>query len=88
MLCEGRLLSMTFCDLEELDPASLARLSTVLMWLPRASATHARSSTRHASTHSKQLLNRQAYGRRSASGVVHFSLQSLRPRAHPAELHL
>ncbi|GAA6227362.1 uncharacterized protein CXorf21 homolog [Lates japonicus] len=48
MLCEGRLLSMTFCDLEELDPRPPRKALHSAYGLPRASATLMPGSTRHA----------------------------------------
>uniref|UniRef100_A0A4W6D8G8 TLR adaptor interacting with endolysosomal SLC15A4 n=1 Tax=Lates calcarifer TaxID=8187 RepID=A0A4W6D8G8_LATCA len=48
MLCEGRLLSMTFCELEELDPLPARKALQSAYGLPRASATLMPGSTRHA----------------------------------------
>ncbi|XP_026151451.1 protein CXorf21 [Mastacembelus armatus] len=47
MLCEGRLLSMTFCELEELDSFPPQKALQSAYGLPRAAATLAPGSTRH-----------------------------------------
>ncbi|KAG7503148.1 hypothetical protein JOB18_032726 [Solea senegalensis] len=79
MLCEGRLLSMTFGELEELDTLSPQKSLKSTSGLPRAAATLTSGSTRHTpSIHCTSPEQIGSTDNRSASLAVYISpLQSL-----------
>uniref|UniRef100_A0A3B4XIR1 TLR adaptor interacting with endolysosomal SLC15A4 n=1 Tax=Seriola lalandi dorsalis TaxID=1841481 RepID=A0A3B4XIR1_SERLL len=86
MLCEGRLLSMAFAELEELDSPAPQKAFQSAYGLPRAPATLMSGSTRRAPpVHCSSPEATGSMDNRSASAELYISpLQSLNlQRAHP-----
>ncbi|XP_040913362.1 TLR adapter interacting with SLC15A4 on the lysosome [Toxotes jaculatrix] len=85
MLCEGRLLRMTFCELEELDSFPPQRALQSAYGLPRAAATLMPDSTRHTPPVHRGSPEQTGSVDDSASLELYISpLQSLDyPRSHP-----
>ncbi|KAF3694678.1 putative protein CXorf21 [Channa argus] len=83
MLCEGRLLSMMFNDLEDLDSLPPQKALQSTYGLPRAAATHMPGSTRHIHYNSTEQAGSMDNG--SASLELYISpLESLDlQRPHP-----